>query len=120
MILVYEQNDALLTELMKLGDGKRKIDIAGVIESTNAVGVAANVYYALWNQCVDDIHEQMGMIPPEEFMSKKQKEKYAKEEEVQPKKEITVSPLQVWVRFRPLVNHEVTENHEEITRKAKG
>jgi len=120
MVLVYEQNDALLNELMKLGDKKRKINIADVIESTNAVGVAANVYYALWGECVDEIHEALGIIPPEDWMSEFQKKKYIKEEEVQPKKQMNVSPLQVWVRFRPLVNHEVTENHEEIKRKATG
>merc|ERR1719494_1033057 len=121
MICIYEQNDALLNELMKLDHSKRKIDIAHVIESTNAVGVAANVYYALWNEGVDDILEELGMIPPEEFMSKFQKKKYAtKEEKVQPKKQTNVSPLQVWVRFRPLVNHEIAEDHEEITRKATG
>jgi len=120
MICVYEQNDSLLAELTKLDDSKRNIDVADVIKSTNAVGVAVNLYYARWSECVDETHEALGMIPPEEFMSEFQKTKYGKEEEIQPKKETKVSPLQVWVRFRPLVNDEVTENHEEITRKATG
>lgn len=121
LIFVYEQNEALLNDLTKLDDSKRSTDIATIIKSTKTVGVATNIYYAMWSECVDEIHETLGIIPPEDFMSELQKKKYAKveEEEIQPKR-TEVSPLQVWARFRPLVNDEITENHEEIKRKATG